>query len=114
MTTVNATLFKNLIQDTNISDANAVIIIQHGIDRLNTYGAGIPDLTAGSLTATSAQAGAILEAARLVYYGYYKGQESVVVGGLSATIPNMLSNPMVEAAIEKLANQLKGRSFLRT
>ena len=114
MTTVNATWFKTLIQDTTIADATAVIVIQHAIDRLNTYGAGISDLTAGALTATSAQAGAIGEAARLVYWAYYKGQLTAGALGLNVSTPNMLTDSTVEAKIANLANQFKTRTILKT
>lgn len=120
MTTINADLFQalNNLSDTDITNTNAEYVLQTAIDRLNTYGAGISDLSgvAGtkSIVATSAQAGAILEVARLIYWGYYNGQETISVGNLGVSPTNMLTDPNTETKIKQLASQLQGRSFLRT
>ncbi len=111
MVNVTATDFKSLINDAGLSDANAELLIDQAVNRLNIYGADLPNMTGTAGTKTlsceSNQAGAIYEAARLVYHGYYKGQEAGIgISGLSISTQNMLNNPTVEAVIEKLAKQL--------
>jgi len=112
MTTINATLLKTVVNDTSIPDATMVILIQDGIDKLNAYGAGLSDLTAGALVATSAQAGAITAMVKEVYkiWSNAGGVTTTGVGGLSISYSG---DVQLLTIAQKLANQLIGKSFKR-
>ena len=112
MVSVTADEFQALmnLSDTDISNANAERVIDQAVNKLNSYGAELPNMAGSSGTKTlsceSNEKGAILEVARITYWAYYKGQETVTISSLSTRTPNMLNNPTVEATIEKLAKQL--------
>ncbi len=99
------------LSDSDISNTNMEYVIDCAINKLNTYGSGdLPNMTgtvaSKTVSVESREAGAIQEATRLVYYGYYKGQETTAISSLSVSMTSMLNNPMVESTIEKLAKQL--------
>ena len=98
------------LSDSDITNTNMEYLIDQAVNRLNTYGSELPNMTGSvgskTLSVESREAGAIYEVARLIYYGYYKGQDSTAISSLSVTSPNMLSNPVVEGQIERLARQL--------
>ena len=79
-TTVNAALLQNEFQDSRISYAIAEIVLDSGINLLNTFGAGLSNLTgiAGSKTGDypSAEAGAIMAIARQIYAKHYMNAPS--------------------------------------
>lgn len=112
MTTINATLLKTLLNDSDIADATMVILIQDAIDRLNTFGAGLSDLSGGSLTATSAQAGAITSMTREVYKVYKNPAESNVnLSGLGVAFS--VEDRLMSYA-KQLARRLSGMTIRRT
>ena len=98
------------LSDSDISNTNMEYVIDQAVNRLNAYGTDLPNMTgtaaSKTLSCESKEAGAIYEVARLIYYGYYKRQDTVAISSLSTIMPNMLNNPTVEATIEKLAKQL--------
>jgi len=111
MVSLTATLFKALIQDTNLSDTNAEYIIDFAISQINLYSHADLSLmsgTAGSKTVNfeSEEYAAVLTAARAVYYGFYKRLETSTVGGLTVSSPDLESNPVVLAEIKEAARQI--------
>jgi len=103
--------FADIIDDSDISDANAEKILDLAVDLLNLFG----DLdlsnmggTAGSktLSVESKQKGAIFLVARAIYYSFFKGVETTTVGGLTVTSPDLLSNPAVVSAVKEAARRL--------
>ena len=110
MATVTATEFKTLINDSSLADATAEIIIDQAIDLLNLHGAELSNLggTAGTKTVSveSKQKGAIYFTARAVYYGFYKGVESVAPGGVTITSSDLMSNLNVLQTVKEAARQL--------
>lgn len=120
MVSITADAFQAImnLSDTDITNTNAENLIDQAVNRLNTYGLSIPNMTGAAesktLSVSSGEAGAIYEVARIIYYGYYKGQETVAIQGLSASVPNLLGNANVEAQIKSLAYQLLGRGIKHT
>jgi len=114
--TVNATLFQNQMNDSDITATLAEINMDQAINLLNVFGAGISNLsgTAGSKSGsyTSAEVGAIMVMAREVYAKLYKNADgsNVQVSGIGVTYSN--DGQLLNFA-KQLANQLKGRSFSR-
>lgn len=111
MVSLTADLFKAVINDSNISDTNAEYLIDLAISEINLHsGEDLPAMggTAGSKTVslTSQQYAAVMEAARAIYYSFFKGIESSTVGGITVSTPDLQSNPRVQAAIEKAARRL--------
>ena len=112
MVSLTATLFKALIQDTNLSDTNAEYIIDFAISQINLYSHADLSLmsgTAGSKTVNfeSEEYAAVLTAARAVYYGFYKRLETATAGGaVTVSSPDLESNPVVLAEIKEAARQI--------
>jgi len=110
MATVTAAEFKAIINDSVISATNAEYILDLAIDTLNLFGAELSNLggTAGSKTVSveSREKGAIYFVARAVYYGFYKGLESVAPGGVAITSSDLMSNPAVLETVKEAARQL--------
>ena len=84
MTTITADWFQTQINktDTDISNAECENILQQAIDTLNTFGAGISDLSGTSpnlsLSASSAQAGAIAILAKYSTITSFRSDATVV------------------------------------
>ena len=101
------------LTDSDISNTNAEYIIDQGIDILSNLGQiDLPNMTGttpGSKTwsGTQRQKGAIMEASRITYYGFYKELDTVSISGLSVTTADVLANPTIRAELEKLAQNLK-------
>jgi len=111
MVSLTATLFKAIINDADISPTNAEYLIDLAISEITLHsGEDLPTMsgTAGSKTVslTTQQYGAVMEAARAIYYSFYKGVETTTVGGMTVSTPDLQSNPMVQAAIVKAARRL--------
>jgi len=118
MASVTASDFKNAMHlgDT-ISDTNIEYMFDWAIDTLNLYGAeAIDNMTgdAGSktVTLTSRQRGGVFHVLRIIYEECYKGRDAVAIGGLSVTAVELLANPTVMAAVEKIAKKLSTVDFL--
>lgn len=111
MASISASDFTDLIQDSEISAANAEKILDHAINLLNLYGdLDLPNMggTAGSKTVglQSKEQGAVFEVARAVYYSFFKGVDLVGVGGLTVSSPDLLANPAVINAVKEAARRL--------
>jgi len=112
MVSITADIFQAIfnLSDADISNTNMEYLIDYAVNRLDTYGADLPNMTgaAGSktLSVESREAGAIQKATRLLYYESYKEQETTALGPMSTSPPNILVNPTVEAEIKELARQL--------
>lgn len=105
------------MNDSDISVTNAEIQIDAAINLLNTYGAGLDNLTgaAGAKTGsyTSSQAGAIMTMAQKVYATRYKNadESNVQVSTVGVTFP---SNQQILSFARMLAFRLIGRDFEKT
>jgi hypothetical protein len=115
--TINSTLLQNQFGDTDITATNAEIVLDGGINLLNTFGAGITNLTgvAGTKTGsyTSAQAGAIMAIAQQIYQKHFKNASgaNVQVASLGLTYS---SDTQLLSFARTLAFELKGaRQFRR-
>jgi len=111
MVSLTATLFKALINDSDISDTNAEYIIDLAISEINLHSdadLALMSGTAGSKTVSleSKEYASVMEAARAIYQSFYKGVETSTVGGMTITSPDLQSNPVVQATIEKAARRL--------
>ena len=90
---------------------NAEHIIDLAISNINLYSdADLPVMggSSGSKTVSleTREYAAVMEAARAIYYGFYKGLEVSTIGGLTVTSPDLMSNPSVVATIKEAARQL--------
>ena len=123
-TTINAALLKALINDSSVTDASAELIIDHAINKLNLFGAELPNLggAAGSKTRnyTSEQTGAIIDVAIVVYSTNYKtsggSSSSISLGGLSLSDSSSSNNQQINDAAKEAARMLMeydwGRSII--
>jgi hypothetical protein len=86
--TITGTTARNQLNDSEISVTNMEICVDGAINLLNTYGAGLSNLTgaAGSKTGTytSAQGGAIMTMTQQIYSKHFKHatQTNVNVGSV--------------------------------
>lgn len=118
MVSVKASDWKNVMNlDTEISDTKAEYVLDLAIDTLNIYGASLSNMTgatAGSktVTLTSKQRGAVFQAARVIYYGFFKEIESAGVGPLTVTTTDLASNPALIALIKEIAKRLASVPFV--
>jgi hypothetical protein len=109
-----------LVNDTTIADATAEAIIDQAIYLLNTYGCTLANLTAGTVTVTSREAGAILSVAVEVYSQYYKSagssSSSYGLGGLSVSQSAAIGGGTsgLHAIAKTLADQLLAKTIVRT
>ena len=111
MVTVNGTLLKDQFNDSSITVTKAEVVLDGGINLLNTYlNTALSNLTgaAGSKTGTftSAETGAILAMALQIYQKNYKnpsGASNVNISSLGISYSTDMQ--MLEFA-EKLAAQL--------
>jgi len=114
MASVNAQDFINVM---NISDSttNIEYVLDLAIDTLNLYGAESIDNMAGgppkTVTLTSKQRGGVFHLARVIYHEFFKGRETVAVGGMTVTAIELLVNPTVTSAVEKIAKKLSTVDF---
>jgi hypothetical protein len=110
MVTVDATLFKAVINDSTITATNAEYILDLAIDLLNLQGADLPNMggSAGSKSVSleSSQKAAVFIAARAIYYGFYKGITNVAASPFNVTTNDLMSNPQVLDSIKTAARQL--------
>ena len=111
MVSLTATLFKSIMHDSSIQDATAENIIDYAISEITLHSGedmAVMSGTAGSKTVslTTQQYGAVMEAGRAIYQSCYKGVESSGVGGVTVTDPDVQSNPVVQAAIRRAARRL--------
>ena len=116
--TLNADILQAEFNDTEISDTNAEVVLMSAIRLLNTFGAGITQMTgiAGSRsgTYTSAQMGAIMAMAQQIYAKHYKnavGTSSTSIGQINRSF---MSDAEILSFAKTLAGQLIGRSFRRS
>ena len=116
MTTINGELLQNRFQDSSISVTNAEICLDGGIDLLNTFGAGLDNLTgaAGSKTGTytSKQAGAIMVMAQQIYSKHYKNASGTSNATLGPAGIGYTSDNMLLTMAETLAEKIKGGASL--
>jgi len=117
MVTVTADEFQSILNlsDGELSNANAENILDWAIDSLNIFGANLSNLGGTTpnktLTVTSKQRGAIFTVARKLYFGGYKGVETVGISGVSITQPDLMSDPIFLESVRKIAIQLKSFTF---
>ena len=115
MASVTAEDFINVM---NIDDSatNMEYVLDLAIDTLNLYGAEAIDNMSGdagskTVTLTSRQRGGVFHLARVIYHEFFKHKKSVNVGGVTLTVTDLLSNPTVMSAVEKIAKKLSTVDF---
>jgi hypothetical protein len=92
--TVNAALLKSQFSDSNIATISAEVVLDGGINMLNVFEAGIPNLTGAAEsktgTYTSAQTGAIMAMAQQIYQKHFKNASgaNAQVASLGVTYSN--------------------------
>lgn len=112
MVSLTATLFKALINDSSISDANVEYIIDLAISKINLYSRAELSLMSGTspnktVSLESEEYAAVLTAARSIYYGFYKGITAATAGGaVTVSSPDLESNLTVLNEIKDAARQL--------
>jgi len=111
MVSLTATLFKAVINDSQLTDATAEYIIDLGISEINNRSGADLSLMSGTtpnktVSLESSEYAAVMEAVRAIYYSYYKGGETSTVGGMTVSSPDLKANPMVDAQIQKAARRL--------
>lgn len=115
--TITGTLAQTQFNKSSISATIWETIIDGGINLLNTYGAGLSNLsgTAGSKTGTytSAQAGAILTITQQIFSKHYINADNTTNANASLTLSYSNDNQLLTFA-SALARQLKNRAFTRT
>ena len=111
MVDLTATLFKSVINDAGIDAETAENIIDLAICEISlraNVDLSLMGGTAGDKTVSLEQReyAVVMEAARAIYYGFYKGLETSTVGGMTVSSPDLKSNMVVDARIEKAARRL--------
>lgn len=113
--TVNAAYLQAQFNDGTISAINAEVVLDGAINMLNTYGAGLSNLTgtAGTKTGTytSIQTGAIMAMAREIYSEHYSNASKSTQGVSSITL-SYRGADLLDIA-QKIAKRLIGCSFER-
>ena len=104
--TLNAATLKAEFNDISISATNAEVVLMGSIRLLNTFGAGLTQMTgtAGSRTGTYtyAQIGAIMALAQQIYAKHYKNAS----GTTSSSIGQVSVSAAVDSALLKYAEVL--------
>ena len=121
--TVNAASLTTLVNDDEITDESAEVLIDHAINLLVSYDATLSNLVGlpggKSGTYTQKEAGAILELAVAIYSQTYvqagASSSTVAVGGISSSQSSSSGGKvsMITELARVLAAQLKGRRFER-
>jgi len=113
MASLTAAKVKSLMHltDGNISDTNMEYVIDQAINELNLEGnLDLPNMggTAGSKTVSleSREAGAVQRVARVIYYSFYKKLGSGGLSGMTASSPDLASDPTVQQAVKEAARRL--------
>ncbi len=115
--TLNAAFLQAQFNDSSITATNAEVVLDGGINMLNAYGASISNLSgsAGSKTGSysSTEVGAVMAMAQQIYQKHFKNASgaSSGMGGLNLSYS---SDSQLLTFAQRLAFQLKGRSFERT
>ena len=109
--TVNAASLQTLVHDTALADASAEAIIDHAVNKLNLYGASVTNLSSGTGSYTSAEAGAILDVAAIIYAVNTRNSgaqnSSLGIGGLNISESSASGLQMIAAAAKEAAGQLR-------
>ena len=116
MTAITGATTKTLmnLSAEDISDTNMEPLIDLAINLINLYtheDSQISNLqgAAGSKTITldSKQAGAVQLITREIYYGFYKGQEAVQIGGIAVSVAAVMGKPQFRELLKSIALNLK-------
>jgi len=91
-------------------------LIDVAIDTLNLFGAPTIDYMTGTtptktITLTSKQRGSVLLVVRNIYYGLFRGKDTVSAGGVTITASDVLANPEIVKLIKLAAKKLQTVSF---
>lgn len=108
------TEFKNIIQDSDITDANTEILFDAAANTYNIFGCDVPNMTgtAGSktVTYTPGQKGAVFQGARVIYVSFYKNpanQSPAAMGQVNLSSQDLMSNSTVWGMLKEIAAELK-------
>jgi len=116
--TLNAALLQAEFADTSISATNAEVVEMGAIRLLNTFGAGLVQMTgsAGTRTGTytSAQMGAIMAMAQQIYAKHFKNASGVSSSSIGQVNRSFMADAELLAFAKTLAGQLVGRGFRRS
>lgn len=115
MASVTASDFINVMGITD-SATNMEYVLDLAIDTLNLYGAeSIDNMSGGAgtktVTLTSRQRGGVFHLARVIYFEFFKDRRSASGGGINVTAIELLANPTVMSAVEKIAKKLSTVDF---
>lgn len=114
MASVSASDFINVMGITD-STTNMEYVLDLAIDTLNLYGAeSIDNMSGGppkTVTLTSKQRGGVFHLARVIYFEFFKDRRSASGGGINVTAIELLANPTVMSAVEKIAKKLSTVDF---
>ena len=112
MPSITASTLSTLVGNAALAAIDAEAILDQAIDCLNLEGnLELSNMqgTAGSKTvgATSKERGAILYVARAIYSSFYQNAStSTSISGMSITITDVLSNPVVAETVQRMARKL--------
>jgi len=105
------------VTTSDITAAKTEDLIDHAIDLLNAHGVGLSNMagSAGSktVTLTSAQRGAILNLARMIYRHDYVNPQQASLGPISVGATGT-AEPDIDLAAKRYGRLLVTRSILRT
>lgn len=115
--TLNAAVLQTEFNDSGISDADAEAVLMSAIRLLNTFSAGITQLSgaAGSRTGSysSAQMGAVMALAQQIYSKHYKNAAGTANANLAQIGMSYHSDTQLLTFAKTLAAPLVGRGFRR-
>ena len=95
-----------------LPQATAEAILDNAIDTINLYAnQDIANMSAGTVTLTSPQRGAVLQVAGAIYYFFYKGQTASAIQGMAITASSIMDNPYIVRLLEKVSRNLQSRSI---
>ena len=110
MASVTGEDWRNVMNLTAMSDENAEYILDLAIDTLNALGTSLDNMagvTPKTVTLTSKERGGVFIAARAIYYGFFKGIETVGVAGLAVTSSDLMSDPATLKLLVTIAGRVE-------
>lgn len=111
------TEFKNIINNSTITDATVENLFDLIANTYNIFGNTVPNMagTAGgkTVTYTSAEKGAVFQGARVVFVSFYMNAENKptqAIGAISEGNVDLMSNTTVWGMLKDIAAELKAQS----
>lgn len=114
MVTLNAAFLQKQFNNSTMSDEEAEVVLDGGINMLNAFDAGLNNLAGApatkSGTYTSKETGAIMAMAQQIYQKHFKNAAGANVAVSSLSLSYSSDSQLLTFAKE-LAAQLKGKRF---